>query len=362
MFIAFCSGALAATRYPQTSSPIALVSERPFADPYVLKDGEYFYVTGTSWGNSMFRTRTFDPNDIEWFSLHIDLGSEESLVENIWAMRLFRDRDGSYHLYGALHYGGFRTLLSHFVPAEGEKWTAEKPITHWRFDRVLVGDLKLGEYAYDGLPVRGEDGQLWLIYSSGFPREVIGVDINVKARRMRDPATLNETATMRQILSPEDLRSEDRNPNFIQILEGPIPIRLNDRLWALSYSAGDFTDVNYKFAFAFSPTLIPPEGKPYTKLYAPDKKDVWGNGAGHKEVVYTLQSEKPDWPNFCGEEIFGPGHANLVGISGHHFLVFHARIRDANGLETTRRVFKVPVQVKISGDTPRPDWIVPQLH
>ena len=342
------------------TGPIKLVYDSDFPDPYVIRHGDYFYVTG-SWPR-MLRTKSFEPGDIMAYTMDIDLGPDKKKIDGYWAMRLYCHTDGSWHAYASVHYLGFRTLVAHFSPAPGEKWTDEKPITRWTLDKVLIGDLKLGLFAYDSVVLRDDNGALWMLYSSGSPNEVLGVDIHVKARRMIDPLNFDPASPVYTILSPEGIRSENRNENFVQILEGPIPVKLG-KWWGLSYSAGDFTAPNYKTTFAFSDQLVPTLGKSYEKLVIPDAKNTWKNDGLTTEVLYTLQSETDAWPNYVGKWVEGPGHANLVEINGKHFLIFHGRkLRKDMTAWDGRSLWKAEVDVKVGENTPRDQWIVPKLE
>jgi len=127
-----------------------------------------------------------------------------------WRFVVYKHIDGSYHGYATLHYGNFKTVIAHFLPQLGEVWTEEHPITKWRLDKILIGDVDKGWFAYDCNVVRDENGTLYLIYNAGYPNETLGVDIHIKAWRLLDPATLDPNFTPRPILSPEGYRSETR--------------------------------------------------------------------------------------------------------------------------------------------------------
>jgi hypothetical protein len=352
--------------------------DREFGDPNILKVGDYYYLTGTV--PRMARTRTFQPGDVQWFDLEVDLGPYSKAASDFWAFHMYRHTDGTFHGYAAVHFPFFRTMIAHFLPAEGETWTSERPILRWELESILIGDLKLGHFAYDPEVVRDDDGQLYLFYSSGHPNEVTSVDIHIKAVHMLDPATLDPDFAPRPVLSPDGYRSEDRNPRFVQILEGATVKKIQGR-WVLLYSVGDFRENNYKLGVAYSDRLIPLEGEFYRKPTAPDPKDLWKNketaeeaGDGDKvaagemmkengtEVVYLIQSEHKEWPNYLGDVISGAGIGTIVNLDGQPILVFHARqakkpIKHGWG----RNVWTLPVAIDISNDRPMRDWIRPFL-
>ncbi len=370
---------------PEAPPGLVRLIGREFGDPNILQVGEFYCLTGTV--PRMVRTRTFQPDDVEWFKLQVDLGPYSKAASDFWAFHIYRHTDGTFHGYAAVHFPFFRTMIAHFLPAPGETWSDERPILRWEFESILIGDLKLGYFAYDPEVVRDDDGQLYLFYSSGHPNEVTSVDIHIKAVRMLDPATLDPDFAPRPVLSPEGFRSEDRNPRFVQILEGATVKKIQGK-WVLLYSVGDFRENNYKLGVAYSDRLIPPEGEFYRKPTAPDPKDLWKNretaeegdrkkqeiGAEKKadreevgkedggEVVYLIQSEHKEWPNYLGDVLSGAGIGTIVNLDGQPILVFHARlakkpIKDGWG----RNVWTLPVAVDISEDRPMREWIRPVL-
>lgn len=365
--VLFVAAVLAAEPRAQTQQDtedkpvLACLTRRDFADPYVFKVGSNYYVFGTGYPGKFVSTKTFTRGDITFYNLDVDLGAEKGRVESIWAFRPYRHTDGTFHAYATLHYGNFRTVIAHLVPSPGETWTDDKPILKWKLDKILVGNVKLGNFAYDASMVRDKDGRLYLLYAAGSPNEVLCVDIHVKARRMLDPGNVDRSFATRTILSPEGLRSEDRNPDFVQIVEGPIVSKIGDK-YALFYSVGDFTGGNYKIGVAWSDRLIPARGKQYTKTRCLDTSNTWANAHPEKEIVYLLQSEKKDWPNYVGGRMEGPGIANLVEVDGKPRLVFHGRTLDKDGTPSqSRKLFTLPVSVNVSKHRPMSEWITPLI-
>src|SRR5690606_5638904 len=99
------------------------------------------------------------PDDITTFTLDLDFGPEASRAHDVWAVRLSEHTDGSLHLYASLHYGWFRTVVAHFAPAPGERWTADRPILKWRLNSILAGDFDEKRNAYDGIVFRDTTGK-----------------------------------------------------------------------------------------------------------------------------------------------------------------------------------------------------------
>ena len=313
-----------------------------FPDPFPFKLGDYFYLFHSviDFRNArMYRTKTFASNDLTRFPLSFDFGKVRG-VRQIWGFKPYRHTDGSYHAYGSVHYGHYKTEVVHFVPQDGEVWTTSRPIQKWRLNRVLVGKQELGDrIAYDGYVLRDDDDKLFLI-----DNETIDGRNYIVARRMLDPDTLDPAFPRRILLGPENYRSEDL-PWDLRITEGTFLKKIQGK-YVLIYSVGFYGDASYKIGAAFSDSLIPPERTWYKKVLIDDAGNVWGNSAtAGKEVKYLLQAEHEDWPNYVGQFVNGPGIGSLVTLgSGEQLLIFAARRAghvDRNGLD--RYAWKVPV-------------------
>ncbi len=338
-----------------------------FPDPYVflpaagLSGSNNYYITGT--GFRMAVTTDFTPGTTRLIPLEVDFGSEGHFgPSGFWSFRPYHHTDGTWHGYGTIHYGWFRTVVAHFLPQEAGEWTADKPITKWRFDRVLVGDRAAGVDAYDSELVRDEDGTLYLIYDSSYPPEAPDGNVHILAQRMLAPGRIDRSFRPRPLLSPEGLRSEDRNPpGGMQIVEATHIARCGEH-YALFYNVGDFDQANYKIGVAWSDSLIPPEGKTYEKAYRDDPDNLWGNPSPGKEVLYLLQTQVPEWPNYCAQSVNGPGIGNLIWLKGKPWLVFHARKAGLTGLGGQGRyLWKVPLKLDISPKRPLAEWLRPLL-
>ena len=317
-----------------------------FPDPKVFRDGEDFYITGTSL--RFYRTRSFQKNDLTRYDLKLDFGSEASRVQKIWSASLYRHTDGTYHLYATLNYGEFETSVGHFVPQSGEVWRKQSPIKRWRLARVLVPN------AYDATAFRDGDGTLYLIYDgSRKPKD----GRHFMAWRMRDPGTMDTGFQPRAFFSSGAFRSENLDrPGGGRLVEAATISRIQGK-YVMLYSVGDFNAANYKLGVAFSDTLIPTEGKTYQRIFAPDPTNIWGSGRG-KEVLYLLQTQKPGWPNYWGRYLQAPGSGNLVERLGQLLLVFHARHPgEINVNSFPRCTWTMPVQVNIVSGVPPEQWI-----
>lgn len=328
------------------------ISSEPMPDPFVLRDGTDWYITGTR--HYLLQGKGLTQDALRRVNMHLDLGTK---AKQIWSLSLYKHTDGGYHAYPTLYYGNWKTEVGHLVPEEGQKWTDGHPITRWRLDKVIAGDAKSGHGAYDGKVIKDGDGTPYLIYVSAKP----GTHDNcIWAQRMLDPGNVDHSFKPRILIRPEGYRSEDRNPGYIQLMEGANITRIAGK-YVMCYSVGDFMRDNYKLGLAYSDTLIPPEGKYYQKVLIPDPKNLWGNAAPGKEVEYLLQSQMPNWPNYCRPLVAGPGVGSIVNVDGKYRLVFHGWLPDDNATRkgAHRYSWMIPLRVNISGKTPMDKWIQP---
>ncbi len=333
-----------------------------FADPYVLKQGDAWYLTSTYLaGRPMYMFKTTDWKTKTRLSLTIDLNQEylSSHFNNtaitphgIWGFVPYRHPTGRWHAYGSVTIGGFKTFICHFTPL-----TADWPITQWRLDKVLLGHPVSQTYE---TKVYADSTGCYLFYV-----DHLGDGNNhVMVRKLRAPDEIDASFAPRPVLSPEGLASEYRNGRAgMQICEGLCIARIASRsgaMYAMFYSVGDFAGNNYKLGVAYSDSLVPPAGKQYRKPKLADPSGIWGNPGNPAEIVYLLQTEQERWPNFQADRITGPGLGNAVRYQGNDYLVFHASSPgQTSGGGQGRWVWLCPVIVSFG--SPMTDWLKPVL-
>ncbi len=189
-----------------------------------------------------------------------------------------------------------------------------------------------------------------------------GRDNHIMAQRLAAPDRVDLSEPPHTLLEPSGFRSEDRNdPGGMQLVESPGIFRHQGKS-ILLYSVGDFALNNYKLGVAYSDRLIPPDGKQYEKVLRKDERKVWGQQPSSAEVVYVLQSQKPDWPNDCRDLVVGPGAGSVILLDGRPWLLFHGyRPTDSRRNPDRRFVFKLPLRIEIQGQMPSPDWLTVEL-
>ena len=301
---------------------------------------------------------TTDFKNIERYRLDLDLNevylrkyfNNPALVtRDIWGFVPYKHDDGSWHAYGSIHIGGYKTFVCHFSPQGSKLW----PITDWQLDKVIVAGRS--KTAYES-KVYSDNTGLYLIYVE----TLADGNNHIMAQRLLDPENVDTSFKARAILSPEGLRSEDRNqPGSMQIVEGPNISRVvtpNGSKYVMFYAVGDFARKNYKLGVAYSDTLIPAGGAKYKKPKSLDNNNAWSNPKPMNEVVYTLQTQIPGWFNYAGNILKGPGLGNLVKYKGSYYAVFHAL---GSGPQRGRWVWISPVTIDFSRNMN--SWLVPQL-
>ena len=333
-------------------------------DPEIYREDGYWYVYGTGW--PCYVGTALSPNKMKRVDQQLDFGELGGPYE-VWRFTVCKHTDGTYHAYVTIHYGGYRTGLAHLVPAEGQVWKPGEPVTKWVLASEIVcgPDPNASSAGYDLEAVRDEDGTIYLLYVGGVPGRQGG---RIMAQRMLDPYQVDRSFTPRPIMSPEGYRSEDRNPGYIQLVEGPRIAKMGGK-YVLTYSVGDFRDYegvpnNYKIGVAYSDVLIPPPGEEYRKPLIVDPDNVWGNmrweGVREQaEVCYLMQSEVGSWPNYCAEWVRGPGHGSVVTVDGRPRLFFHGYpVGDAKReYASARWDWTLPLVVDIDEAKPMAEWL-----
>ena len=336
-----------------------LVSRDPLPDPQVLQvDGEWF-IFGTAVKPFLLYGDALSPDRMRRKDLQLDYGTWPHAVQTIWGFTVYRHEDGAFHAYATLHLGDFHTVVAHFLPAPGEKWTKGSPIARWRMTGVLLGDVAARDWTcYESKIVREPDGPLYLVYCCSNGRN----QNEIRAQRMRDPGEIDRRFEARTLLRPDGYRSEDRNaPGGLQLVEGASLCRIGGK-WVLLYSVGDYAQKTYSLGVAYSDRLVPPPGEFYEKVLLPDPGRIWGNEGRTDEVGYLLQSTHADWPNYCGGSVAGPGLGSIVFKKESPWLVFHGyRPDDAKRDPADRFVWQVPLRISIAEDRPMAEWIRPVL-
>lgn len=335
----------------------SLVAKDPLPDPQVLcVDGEWC-VFGTGAKPFFLHGDALAPERMKRQDLELDYGDWPHPVQQVWGFTVYVHDDGSYHAYGTLHLGDFHTVVAHFAPAAGEKWSKGRPIAKWRMTNVLLGDVASRQWnVYESKVVRDGDGPLWLVHCAG----VSPTRNEIRAQRLRGPAEVDRRFDAQTLLRPDGYRSEDRNdPGGLQLVEGASLTRIGGK-WVLLYSVGDYAQISYKLGVAYSDRLIPAPGEFYEKVLLPDPQHVWGNEGRADEVGYLLQSAHAEWPNFCGRSVAGPGLGSIVSGKDGARLVFHGyKPDDARRDPADRFVWQMPLAISISVDKPMSEWIRP---
>ena len=252
-------------------------------------------------------------------SLRITGGSLQSMIAaaggqitNIQNVDLFQNDRGEWHAAVTI---GIRTM------AHPKHWTVvahahpvgpvspDTPPNDWAADTLLAGSLtEASNGNYDGKYYE-EEGRLYLLYVRGIApppalrNEIVLQPMQTEAEIASLPASV--------LLTPGDrdgeLNSEWYANTQAKLVEAPYLSRVAGK-YLLVYSTGAYLTEGYKTGVAWSDSLMPVGNGRYRKVLLRDAGNVWGP-RGRLEVRYLLQSQKPQWPNFVGKQVVGPGVA-----------------------------------------------------
>jgi hypothetical protein len=351
--LVWLSAERSAAQAPKTPVRPQLVSEVPCPDPYVFRDGTDWYVCGTGDKPFLLQGREFGEGKMRRVFLDVDYKGFPAPIEQVWGFIVHRHADGTYHGYGTLHLGGYRTVIAYFAPRGSETWKDGRPITKWDFQRLLVGDLARQDWKYYETKVlEDSDGTLHLMYAV-----TTGRDNHIVAQRLKSPSEIDAAASPRLLLKPDGYRSEDRDePGEMQLVEGGSVYKHKDK-YLLFYSVGNYQKTNYKLGMAVSDSLIPPPGREYRKFKLPDPNRVWGASPHRDEIHYVLQSQKPEWPNDSRAFVVGPGLGSLVKDGDDLWLFLHGyKPDDRERRPENRFVFRLPVRLDDGPHGPTLRW------
>jgi hypothetical protein len=335
-----------------------LVSEFPCPDPYVLNDGSDWYIFGTGARPFFLQGREFGEGKMKRVFLDLDYSGFPFKVAQVWGFIVHRHSDGSCHAYGTLHLGNFHTIIASFEPQAPARWEMGKPITAWKFRSILVGNPSRQDWKYyESKILEDANKNLYLMYVAS-----TGRDNFIFAQKMKSWSRIDSSAPRRLLLKPQGYRSEDRNrPGGMQLVEGGSIFHWKDK-YILLYSVGDFLLNNYKLGMAFSDSLLPAPGQTYRTVHLSDPKRVWGASNHKDEIGYLLQSEKPQWPNYAGNVVAGPGLGSIVMIDREPWLFFHGyKPEDRQRRPENRFVYRVPLKIAIEPGAPGLRWLHAEL-
>ena len=249
--------------------------------------------------------------------------------------------------------------------------------TAWVPDALLVGDLaKPAPDNYDGKYFE-DGGTLYLVYNKQL---VVGPD-GVVAQAM---ATASNPAGSDPVplLGPETADGGYRSelaygldqPGTIKLIETGNVAKINGK-YVMTYSDGTYDRTSYKAGIAWSDTFLPAAGSYYKRVQKPDTAGLWGR-SNHAEVLYLLQSQVPQWPNYVADRVAAPGVPAIVAdADGTYYLTFAGydpadSPTNASGLfmGSHRRPYYVRLKVQVpagsvAGTSPQElaTWVTPLL-
>ena len=275
------------------------------------------------------------PGSFTWTPVKVDIGSLRdqvaaagATVTNFQNLDLFQDDAGAWHAAVTIgvHTAGHPrhwTVIAHAHPT-ASTLPGTVPLA-WSADTVLSGSLSAPARGnYDGKFFE-DAGRLYLLYVQTVA-QAPALRNAIVLQSMRSPIEPDAAVAPVTLLAPGDrygpLASERYGQTEAELVEAPFLTRIAGR-YALIYSTGAYLTPGYKAGVAWSDTLLPSTSGRYRKVLAPDPLEVWGP-AGRPEVRYLVQSARPRWPGFTGDQVVGPGVAAAVqGPEGAWLLFFN---------------------------------------
>lgn len=203
------------------------------------------------------------------------------------------------------------SVIAHATPDDP---TSSTPPTTWVADNLIIGSFANNVDAdYDGKYFQ-DSGQLYLIYQkelSASPHRD-----GIVAQAMDSPTQHASSGPVTMLAPNPDtnpLMSEwyypnnhTGNLNFKLVETGNIR-KINGK-YVMAYSVGAFNRTTYKLALAWSDTFL----GPYTKVTQVNPDSIWGTTG--PEVLYLLQSEQSNWPNYVANQVLSPGVPTVAQI------------------------------------------------
>jgi beta-xylosidase len=264
-----------------------------FADPFVLRHGDWYYAYGTDTVRTSGRAfEVLQSQDlVSWRSLGRCLGGIARTSRDYWAPEVAAAED-RFYLYYSVGVGD----RDHRIRVA----TADRPEGPFEDARRV---LTPGErFAIDAHPFQDDDGQWYLFYARDrLEGERVGTSLAVD--RLVDMMTLAGDPTPVLEASADWQLFKARREMYGQVydwhtLEGPFVVKRHGRYWCF-YSGGAWTGAGYGVSFAVADSVLGP----------------WVEPAGEGPA---LMRSRPG-------QLEGPGHnCVVVGPDGEDYIVYHA--------------------------------------
>ena len=280
-----------------------------------------------------------------------------STINNFENLNIYQDNAGGWQMAVTAHLtkSGV-TAWNVILHARPTNASSAIP-TAWIADTLLIGSLDTSASDnYDGKYFE-DSGILYLIYN-----KKIGADQDGVVAQPMNSAMEIAPASPTPLLGPEigeggynsELAYGLNQSNPAKLVETGNITKINGK-YVMTYSAGTYNRSDYKTGIAYSDTFLPAAGTYYGRVQRLNSNGVWGQ-ANHAEILYILQSQLPEWPNYVADQVLAPGVPSIVqDHNGVYYLTFagydpHDAPLNDKGLfnGAHRRPYYIKLDVKIS--------------
>jgi hypothetical protein len=265
------------------------------------------------------------PITIDREPLQPEIDKARVTFTNYQNMDIFQASSGEWHMVLAIgvvngsapHYW---TVIVHAHPKPGAK--EDSVPTEWITDTVLSGSFSTFVNGNYDCKYFEDKGQLYLVYVKNLQANPLRNGIVIQPMLTPSkPASVAPTVLLQPNEDDGGFSSEQYANTTAKLVE-VANLKVVNGKYALAYSTGAYRTAGYKAGVAWSDTLLSSSGHTYRKVLQEDTGGVWGQ-PGHQEVHYLLQSQHADWPNYCGNQVVGPGVPSLnQGPGGAWYLFF----------------------------------------
>ena len=295
-------------------------------DPFVLKDGDTYYVYGTTDRVGSNGIDCYSTKDFNTYTCHQSIYQFEGWVKGgIFAVEVYKFDNTYYMYYSANDENGKRALnvatsssptglFRDYVGPDSKGNTINLKENKWLEDSTIYAPL-------DQTLLVDDDGSIYLYYSvyhSGYEQYIVGME-------MSDPVTYN-MSTRKVLVRPgkdsPELPDNDLTLKYdweimrsFWVAEGPCVIKspINHKYY-LTYTVNAYDEKAYTVCYAVSDEPLGDYHKPYVE----DRN--WSNlFFGYAGLSTKTNKVYRQWAGFHA----GTGHHSIFKAGNDYMIIYH---------------------------------------